>query len=50
MKTSLWVSISPRETKIDHIDLIFMIANTHQEVGRLDVTVNQVMRVDIFDA
>jgi hypothetical protein len=27
-----------------------MITNTHQEVGGLDVTVNQVMRVDIFDA
>jgi hypothetical protein len=50
METSPWVPISPRETKIDHINLIVVVADTHQKVGRLDVTMNQVMSVDIFNA
>jgi hypothetical protein len=50
MQMSLGVSVLLRETKVDNVDLVAPLANTHQEVVGLDVTVNEVSRVDVFDS
>ena len=39
-----------RETKIDNVDLIATLADAHQEVVRLYVTVYEVARVDVLDS
>ena len=49
VEMSLWVTEFLRETKIDNIDLIASLANTHEEVVGLDVTMDEIARVDIFD-
>jgi hypothetical protein len=49
VKVGLRVSELLCETKIDDIDLVAALADAHQEVVRLDVTVNEVARVDILD-
>jgi hypothetical protein len=45
-----YVPVLLRETKINDVDLVTTLANTNQEVIRFDVTVNEVVRVDVFDA
>ena len=50
MEASVGVPKSPCETEIDQVDLIVVLADTHQKVSWFDVTVNQVTRVDKFDA
>lgn len=37
------------ETKIRHINLISMLPHTQQEVLRLDVTMNDVLGMDVFE-
>ena len=49
MEASLGVPISPCETEINQIDLIVVLADTHQKVSWFDVAVNQVTRVDKFN-
>ena len=49
MEVSLWVPVYLCEAKIDDMDLIVMVIDTHQDVCGLDITVNYVMRVDILD-
>ena len=49
VKVSLWVSELFRETKINHVNLISTLADAHEEVVWLDVTVNEVARVDVLD-
>ena len=49
MEASLWVPVHLREAKINDMDLIVMVVDTHQDVRGLDITVNYVMRVDILD-
>ena len=49
METSLWVPVYLHEAKIDDMDLIVMVIDTHQDVCGLDITVNYVMRVDILN-
>lgn len=39
-----------RETEIDDVDLITTLANTHEKVVGLDVSVNEVAGVDILDS
>ena len=50
VEVSLWVTEFLRETKIDDIDLIASLANAHDEVVGLDVTMDKIARVDVFDA
>jgi hypothetical protein len=38
------------KTEIDHIDLVSSFSNSHQEVVRLDITMDEVSRVDVFDS
>lgn len=49
MEASLRVPVYLREAKIDDMDLIVVVVDTHQDVRGLDITVNYVMRVDILD-
>jgi hypothetical protein len=50
MEASLWVPVSLCKAKINDIDLIIMVANTHQEIAGLHIIVNYMMRVDILNA
>jgi hypothetical protein len=50
MKVGLGIAILLGKTKVDGIDLITTFSNTHQEVVRLDVTMNEIFRMDIFNA
>ena len=49
VEVSLRVAVFLRQTEVNHIDLIATLANAHQEVVRLDVTVNEGLGVDVFD-
>lgn len=40
------ISVRLGKTKIDNVDLVAMNTGTDHEIGRLDVTVNEVGRVD----
>jgi hypothetical protein len=50
MQVSLGVSVLFGETEINHVDLIASFPNAHEEIIRLDVSVNKVSRVDVFDS
>jgi hypothetical protein len=50
VEVSLWVTVLFSKTKIDYVDLVSTLANSHQEVVRLDITVNERFSVDVFDA
>ena len=47
---SLWVTELLGETKIDNIDLIASFADAHEEVVRLDVSMDKIPRMYIFDS
>ena len=49
VEVSLGVTVFLGEAKIDHIDLVSTLSNTHQEVIRLDIAVDERFGVDIFD-
>ena len=46
----LGITILFGETEIDHVDLVAALADTHEEVVGLDVSVNKVARVDVLDS
>jgi len=50
VKMTLWVAVLLCQSEIDDIDLVATLANAHQEVVGLDIAMNEVLRVDIFDA
>lgn len=50
MEVGLRVTILLCQAKVNHIDLISTLADAHQEVVRLDVTVDERLGMDIFDA
>ena len=47
---SLGVAVLLGQTEIDNIDLVATLADTHEEVVRLDITVDEGLGVDVFDA
>jgi len=49
VEVSLWVSVLLGQTKVDNVDLVASLANAHQEVIWLDITVNEGLGVDVFD-
>lgn len=49
VEVRLGVTVFLSETKIDDIDLVTTLADTHQEVVRFDITVDKGFGVDIFD-
>ena len=50
MEVRLWVTVLLGQTEINDIDLITTLANAHEEVVRLDVTVDEGLGVDVLDA
>ena len=46
----LGVPVLLRKTKVDDVDLVPALANAHEEVIGLDVSVDEVTRVDVLDA
>jgi hypothetical protein len=50
MEVSLWVTVLLRQTKINDIDLVATLANAHEKVVWLDITVDEGLGVDVFDA
>lgn len=50
VEVSLWVAVLLSQTKVDDIDLVSALANTHQEVVGLDVTVNEGLGMNVLDA
>ena len=50
VEVSLGVTVFLGETKIHHIDLVATFADAQQEVVGLDITVNNLLRVDVLNA
>jgi len=50
MQVCLGVSVLLGETEINHIDLIASFADTHEEIVGLDISVDKVSRVNVFDS
>lgn len=50
VEVSLGVAVFLCETKIDDVDLVSTLTDTHQEVVGLDITMNEGLGVDVFDA
>ena len=50
VEVRLGVAVLLGETEIDDVDLVSALADAHEEVVRLDVTVDEVTRVHVFNA
>jgi hypothetical protein len=50
VEMGLGVTVFLGQTKIDDIDLVATLANAHEEVVRLDITVDERLGVNILDA
>jgi hypothetical protein len=50
MEVGLWVTVLLGQTEINDIDLVTTLANSHEEVVRLDVTVDEGLGVDVLNA
>jgi hypothetical protein len=50
MQVSLGVSVLFSETEINDIDLIASFPNAHEEIVGLDISVDKVSRVNVFDS
>ena len=50
MEVSFRVTVFLGETKINHVDLVAPLADAHEEVVGLDVSVNEGLGVNVLDA
>jgi hypothetical protein len=50
VEMSLRVAVLLGKTEIDHVDLVSTLSNPHQEVIRLDITVDERFGVDVLDS
>lgn len=50
MQVGLRVPVLFRQTEIDYVDLVASLADAHQKVVRLDISVDEVSRVDVLDS
>jgi hypothetical protein len=50
VEVCLGIAVLLCETKVDDIDLVPALADTHQEVVGLDITVDEVTRMDVLNA
>ena len=50
VEVRLWVTVFLGQTEIDDIDLVAALADTHEEVIRLDITVDEGLGMDVLDA
>lgn len=49
VQVGLWVPVLFGQTEIDHVDLVAALADSHQKVIGLDVSMDKVSRVNVFD-
>jgi hypothetical protein len=49
VEVSLWVTILLSQSEVNDIDLVAALADTHQEVVRLDIAVDEGLGVDVLD-
>ena len=49
VEMGLGVAVLLRETEIDDVDLVAPLTNAHEEVVGLDITMDEVARVDVLD-
>jgi hypothetical protein len=50
MEMTLWVAVLLCQSEVDNINLVSTLANAHQKVVWLDIAMNEVLGMDIFDA
>ena len=50
VEVCLGVPVLLGETKVDHVDLVASLADAHEEVVGLDITVDEALGVDVLDA
>jgi hypothetical protein len=50
VQMALGVTVLLGKTKVDDVHLVATLADTHQEVIGFDITVNEVLGMDVFDA
>ena len=50
VEVSLWITVFLGQTEIDNIDLVATLTDAHQEIVRLDITVDKGLGVDVLDA
>src|SRR5579862_8037276 len=49
MEVSLWVAVLLSQAKVDYVDLITTLADSHQEVVWFDVAMDKGFGVDVFN-
>ena len=50
MLTSLWVTEALGKTEVDNVDIVLFLSNSNQKVVWLDVSVQEVTRMNEFNA
>ncbi|KAI6775375.1 hypothetical protein HG530_002133 [Fusarium avenaceum] len=50
VEVSLWVSVLLGKTEIDNVDLVASLADAHEEVVRLDISVDKRLCVNVLDS
>jgi hypothetical protein len=50
VEVRLGIAVLLGQTEIDHIDLVAALANAHEEVVRLDITVDKRLGMDVLNA
>ena len=50
VEVGLGVPVLLGQTEVDNVDLVAPLANAHEEVVRLDITVDEALGVDVLDA
>ena len=50
MFTGLWVAEALGETKVNYVDVVLLFANSDQEVVWFDISVQEMTRMDKFNA
>lgn len=50
VEVSLWVSVLLGQTEVDNINLVTTLTNTHEEIIRLDITMNEGFGMNVLDA
>ena len=50
MLTSLWVAEPLRQSEVNHVYVVLLLADANEEIVGLDITMEEVPRVDKLDS
>ena len=50
MLTSLWVAEPLRQSEVNHVHVVLLLADANEEIVGLDITMEEVPRVDKLDS